>query len=143
MVNHDCGKERGITWPRLDGNQGLNRVLQHLHLGESWERRIQAALLEEGPKPADQDRVVGLQQAIESLRKQHVWGDITDEEYRGERTTLERQKTLRLSTAGELFTPVPKVWTLNVGAATMIFLTSAGFRGYADDRICCLMVIAH
>ena len=92
------------AWPKSQSVESLNsqfsdRVLQHLHLDESWKGRILAALQEEGPKPADQDRVVGLRQAIENLRKQHVWGDITDDEYRRERTTLERQIKLFTSSA--------------------------------------------
>ena len=99
-----------------------DRVLRHLHLDESWKRRVLAALQEEGPKPADQSRDVGLRHAIENLRKQHIWGDIADDDYRRERTALERQIKLFTSSVNPANLPnlekaagylkdLPRLWS--------------------------------
>ena len=41
--------------------------------------------------PADDDVAIRIDQALANLRKQHIWGDLSDDEYRAERRTLERQ----------------------------------------------------
>ena len=115
------------AWPRSRSVESLNsqfgdRVLRHLHLDESWKRRVLAALQEEGPKPADQSRDVGLRHAIENLRKQHIWGDIADDDYRRERTALERQIKLFTSSVNPANLPnlekaagylkdLPRLWS--------------------------------
>ena len=86
-------------------NQFGDRVLPHLHLDEAWKRRIRTALQAEGPKPVDEERTLGLQQALANLRKQHLWGDISDDEYRGERAALERQIKLFTSAAQPVALP--------------------------------------
>ena len=63
-----------------------------------------------------------LQQALENLRKQHQWGDISDQVYRQERATLERQVKLvaprpqprtlpNLDRAAELLGSMPALWS--------------------------------
>ena len=47
----------------------------------------------------DQGQRDRLGQAIENLRKQHLWGDISDENYRREREALERQMKVVAKTA--------------------------------------------
>ena len=85
-------------------------------------RRIMAALQEEGPRPADDGRVQTLRQAAENLRKQHLWGDISDDEYRRERSSLERQIKLMMSStlpfampnlerAAGFLKDLPKLWS--------------------------------
>ena len=62
-----------------------------------------------------------LQRALENLRKQHKWGDISDEEYRSERNVLVRQLKLlddavkprqlpNLERAAEFLQNLPGLW---------------------------------
>ena len=62
-----------------------------------------------------------LQRALENLRKQHKWGDISDEEYRAERSVLVRQLKLlddavkprqlpNLERAAEFLQDLPSLW---------------------------------
>ena len=62
-----------------------------------------------------------LQRALENLRKQHKWGDISDEEYRSERNVLVRQLKLlddavkprqlpNLERAAEFLQDLPRLW---------------------------------
>ena len=47
-----------------------------------------------------------LQRALENLRKQHKWGDISDEEYRTERESLVRQVFQRITIDGKDFVDI-------------------------------------
>ena len=62
-----------------------------------------------------------LRRALENLRKQHKWGDISDEEYRAERSVLVRQLKLlddavkprqlpNLERAAEFLQDLPSLW---------------------------------
>jgi len=67
------------------------RVLSQVHLDDSWKSRVVAAL-RDGHEPDDygaqRDRLSG---ALERLRKQHLWGDVSDDDYRRDRASLEQQ----------------------------------------------------
>lgn len=115
------------AWPRSRSVDALNsqfaeRVLCYVQLDSSWKDRVLAALLQEEPQPADQDQAVRLQQAIGNLQKQHLWGDLTDEDYRRERAALERQLKLvapapqtaqlpNLERAAGLLQHLPDLWS--------------------------------
>jgi hypothetical protein len=62
------------------------RVLPDLKLDATWKARIIAVLDNQDPKDLDQGQQDRLGRAIESLRMQHLWGDISDENYRRERS---------------------------------------------------------
>ena len=55
-----------------------------------------AALCREAPARGERSEheTQRLRQALDNLRKQHIWGDIADEEYRQDRAALERQLKL-------------------------------------------------
>ena len=61
------------------------RVLPDLKLDTTWKTRGIAALKSYDPKEQDHIQQDRLGQAIENLRKQHLWGDLSDEIYRRER----------------------------------------------------------
>ena len=63
-----------------------------------------------------------IQNALENLRKQHLWGDLSDKAYRQERVALERQMKLaspptqsrnlpNLQRAAELLNNMPTLWS--------------------------------
>jgi len=70
---------------------------------------------------ANQDQANRLSKVLENLRKQHLWGDISDGDYRREKADLERQiKTLTPDTtpiempnmerAAQLLNEMPALW---------------------------------
>ena len=80
-----------------------------------------AVLRAEEPQEQDQSQQDRLQRALENLRKQHKWGDLSDQEYRRERDTLMRQLKLlgrpstlpkipNLESAASLLEDLPKLW---------------------------------
>jgi hypothetical protein len=76
------------------------RVLPHLRLDGNWKSRIVSALRREQDPCIDDSKVERLQRALDNLRKQHLWGDLSDEKYLHDRQGLERQlKALASSTA--------------------------------------------
>ena len=98
------------------------RVLPYLTLDVGWKSRIVAALRAQqdtdAPDPGKEHRFQG---ALERLRKQHLWGDISDERYQTERRNLERQLTLvarptqppqlpNLDRAAQLLEDLPALW---------------------------------
>jgi hypothetical protein len=70
-------------------------LLREIAAARMLEDAIDAAremLKERLSKPADaaaESKRRRLERALESLRKQHQWGDLTDDEYRGERREIE------------------------------------------------------
>jgi hypothetical protein len=70
------------------------RVLTYITLDEDWKTRIMEALVDDGGitgAKAYKVQVERMSKALENLRKQHLWGDISDMDYRKERADLERQ----------------------------------------------------
>jgi DNA invertase Pin-like site-specific DNA recombinase len=68
-----------------------DRVLAYVKLDESWKSSVIAALHNKDEQDQFKEQKRRLQHALENLRKQHLWGDITDDEYRRDRAALERQ----------------------------------------------------
>ena len=68
--------------------------MPYLTLDSTWKTRIIAALKRQAPQMQDQGQQKRLTGALENLRKQHLWGDLSDERYKLERQTLERQLKL-------------------------------------------------
>ncbi|MBN2074541.1 MAG: recombinase family protein [Dehalococcoidales bacterium] len=103
--------------------QFCERVLPYMKLDNGWQELIIKALrsneTETSHVPEQRNRIM---KALENLRKQHIWGDITDEEYRKERTNLERQlkyivpetkpvELPNLEKAAELMKNLPELWS--------------------------------
>ena len=68
-----------------------DRIMPHLKLDATWKSRIIAVLRSEEPPQEDRGQGERLRRALENLRKQHQWGDISDDEYRREREIIMRQ----------------------------------------------------
>ena len=90
----DChSKPRSQSVTALVDQMG-ERVMPFLKLDVTWKTRVIAALKRQAPQTQDQNRQKRLTGAIENLRKQHLWGDLSDEKYKLEKQTLERQLKL-------------------------------------------------
>jgi site-specific DNA recombinase len=83
------------------------RVMPYLKLDASWKTRVIAALKTQEPPKQDQSQHERLDRALQNLRKQHIWGDLSDETYRRERETLTRQ--LKLTTSPGQPTQLPNL----------------------------------
>jgi DNA invertase Pin-like site-specific DNA recombinase len=84
------------------------RVVPQMVLNPQWQNWIIAALKQEGPLAPDRpEQAARIEQALSNLRKQHLWGDLNDEEYRSERLGLERQ--LRLIAPQEVEIKIPNL----------------------------------
>ena len=125
---HSQGKQCN-TLPKSRSVESLNkefgeRVLAYVNLDEGWKTRIIAALMSNGgiseDKP-DQKQAERFRKVLENFRKQHLWGDISDVDYKRERADLERQiKALTLDTtpvempnlerAAQLLNEMPVLW---------------------------------
>jgi len=70
------------------------RVMPYLKLDATWKTRVIAALKALAPQTHDVTQQKRLTGALENLRKQHQWGDLSDEKYQRERETLQRQLKL-------------------------------------------------
>jgi len=68
-----------------------DRIMPHLKLDATWKSRIIAVLRSDEPPQEDRGQGERLRRALENLRKQHQWGDISDDEYRREREIIMRQ----------------------------------------------------
>ncbi|MCH7552522.1 MAG: recombinase family protein [Chloroflexi bacterium] len=102
-------------------NQMGERVMPYLKLDARWKSRVIAALGTREPEEHDQSQEKRLAQALENLRKQHLWGDISDEKYQCERQVMERQLKLvarpseppqlpNLERAAQLLEELPALW---------------------------------
>jgi hypothetical protein len=91
-------------------------------LNDGWKSLVLGALRNE-QEPRDNDNQQNrLRGALENLRKQHLWGDISDDGYRQERTSLERQlksvsyacippELPNLERAAQLLNDLPALWS--------------------------------
>jgi len=98
------------------------RVLPYLTLDATWKSRIVAALgSREEIDDYDPGKELRFKNALEQLRKQHLWGDLTDEKYQIEKKSLERQFKVvarpalspqlpNLERAAQLLENLPSLW---------------------------------
>ncbi len=85
------------------------QVLPYLTLDKKWKDCIMGALNQDNPSAKGDIDATRLERVLENLRKQHLWGDISDQEYRQSKQDLERQR--------QALTPLDKVVGLNIDRA--------------------------
>ena len=114
------------AWPRSGSVSSLvaqfaDRVLAHMRLDAGWKAGIIKVLGQEKPSTGDERQGETIQRALVNLRKQHLWGDLPDEEYRRERAALDRQlrsvqpsprspQLPNLERAAQLLSDLPALW---------------------------------
>jgi DNA invertase Pin-like site-specific DNA recombinase len=67
------------------------RVVSCIHLNNGWKNIIVKSLIDEQQPENTQQTIDKVTKAMENLRKQHLWGDISDSDYRRDRAVLEHQ----------------------------------------------------
>lgn len=68
-----------------------DKVLRCIEFDDGWREAVLKVLINEGAEPdhsLDKRRIEG---AISNLRKQHLWGAISDEGFKTEHQVLQRQ----------------------------------------------------
>ena len=117
--NCNC-RPRSRTVRALVDQMG-ERVFPYLKLDKCWKPRVVAALRAQEPDDHDPGKEKRYKTALENLRKQHLWGDVSDEKYQIEKAGLERQLKLaappsrppqlpNLERAAELLEELPPLW---------------------------------
>ena len=69
------------------------RVLGCVTLDDGWRQAVLGALAKEGPKPDHSLETGRIDGALANLRKQRLWGVISDEEFQTEYQSLKRQRS--------------------------------------------------
>ncbi len=117
---HCSIKPRSQSVPALVEQMG-QRVMPYIKLDSTWKTGVLAVLRAREPQRQNQGQPERLQQALENLRKQHQWGDLSDDDYRREREPLERQLKVfarpsvppqvpNLERAAKLLADLPALW---------------------------------
>ncbi|MBM2825438.1 MAG: Recombinase protein [Dehalococcoidales bacterium] len=65
-------------------------VLPYVTLDQEWKEAVMRALCQGKDVPSDHQEQAKLERALTNLRKQHLWGDISDDDYKQEKQELER-----------------------------------------------------
>ncbi len=97
------------------------KVLPFLHLGEDFPGKVIQALAKDRNGPELDLQVQRIERALEQIRKQNQWGDLSDLDYLKERESLRRQlQALKaaspsvhipnLQRAAELLNDLPGLW---------------------------------
>ena len=90
-------------------------------LDDGWRQAVLRALANEGPQPDHGLEIGRIDGALANLRKQHLWGAVSDEEFQSEYQSLKRQrsalepkpsslKTPDLERAVQLLRDLPALW---------------------------------
>jgi DNA invertase Pin-like site-specific DNA recombinase len=118
---HRCGmRPLSVSAPMVEG-EFADRVLSQIKWDDGWEEAVIRAMTNEGPQSDCSLEVKRIESAMANLRKQHLWGVITDEEFRTEHVSLERQKRAleaaraplmspNLDRAAQLLSDLPALW---------------------------------
>ncbi len=118
---HRCDmRPMSVAAPAVE-QEFAERVLSQIRLDDGWREAVIKAMATEGPEPDHSLEIRKLENAMANLRKQHLWGAISDDEFRREYVSLERQKrvldtpkqpvmTPNLDRAARVLTDMPALW---------------------------------
>jgi hypothetical protein len=96
-------------------------VLPYIVLNNDWKSTILNTLDKGIEVSSDDEARVRIERALKNLRKQHLWEDITDDEYRQEKQELLRQASaiplpvvpadlINIDRAAQLLSDLPSLW---------------------------------
>ncbi len=118
---HRCGmRPLSVAAPKVE-EEFAERVLSCLTLDEGWRAAVLRALANEGSRPDHTLEARRIEGALGNLKKQHLWGAVSDEEFKGAFQDLIRQlKALQmpvaatmipnLDRAAQLIKDLPSLW---------------------------------
>ncbi len=118
---HRCNlRPQSVPANRVE-EEFAQRVLECVTLDEGWRQAVLGALANEGPQPDHSLEVGRIDGALANLRKQHLWGAVSDEEFQADYQSLKRQRsaleprpsspeTPDLERAAQLLRDLPTLW---------------------------------
>ena len=118
---HRCEmRPQSVSAPRVE-QEFANGVLAHIILDDGWRDAVLKAMTAEGPEPDHTLEIKRIESALSNLRKQHLWGALTDEEFKSEFHSLQRQRKAleprpssphipNLERAAQLLRDLPSLW---------------------------------
>ena len=118
---HRCDmRPLSVAVPMIEG-EFANKVLSQIKIDDGWREAIIRAMTNEGPQPNNGLEIKRVENAMANLKKQHLWEVISDDEFRKEYMSLERQKrvmevsrapliTPNLDRAAQLLSDLPALW---------------------------------
>ena len=84
-------RPRSVSAPKVE-KEFAEQVLGCINLDEDWRNSVLSAMTKEGPEPDRQSEITQVDAVLANLRKQHLWGVISDKEFKDEHTALQRQR---------------------------------------------------
>ena len=113
-------RPQSVPAPRVE-EDFAQRVLGCLTLDDGWRQTVLRALTKEGPQPDHSLEIGRIDGALANLRKQHLWGAVSDEEFQADYQSLKRQRsalepgpsspgTPDLERAVQLLRDLPALW---------------------------------
>ena len=113
-------RPQSVSAPRVEEEFG-QRVLGCVTLDDGWRQAVLGALSQEGPQPDRGVEIGRIDGALANLRKQHLWGAVSDQEFQAEYQSLKRQRsalkprptspeTPDLERAAQLVQDLPDMW---------------------------------
>ncbi len=113
-------RPQSVPGPRVE-KEFAQRVLGCVTLDDDWHQAVLGALAKEGPRPDHSLEIGRIEGALANLRKQHLWGAVSEEEFQAEFQNLKRQRsalelrpssptTPDLERAAQLLRDLPALW---------------------------------
>ena len=118
---HRCAMRPQSVAARRIEEEFAQRVLGCVTLDDGWRQAVLRALAKEGPQPDHSLEIGRVDGALANLRKQHMWGAVSDEEFQADFQSLKRQRsalepktrppeTPDLERAAQLLRDLPALW---------------------------------
>ena len=85
-------RPQSVPAPRIE-EEFAQRVLGCVTLDDGCRQAVLRALTKEGPQPDHSVEIGRIDGALANLRKQHLWGAVSDEEFQVEHQGLKRQRS--------------------------------------------------
>jgi len=98
-------------------------VISQIRIDDDWRQAILKAIANESPKPDQTLEIKRVESAMENLKKQHLWGAVTDEAFKSQYREFQIQLSRLnqeaeadaslgpdLERAGQLLKNLPVLW---------------------------------
>ena len=113
-------RPRSASVSRIE-EEFVQRVLGCLVLDDDWNEAVLHLLAAEGTEPDNSAEIRRIDAAITNLKKQHLWGAVTDQEFKDGFRDLQRQRrtlaprpstqtALDLERAAKMLRNLPRLW---------------------------------
>ena len=113
-------RPQSVSAPRVE-EEFVQHVLPYLTLDDGWRDAVLGALVTEGPEPDPTLELKRIDGAMANLKKQHLWGSLSDEEFKAEFQMFQRQRRAlepkpvarnapNLDRAAQLLRDLPALW---------------------------------